>query len=247
LNAVLLAAGYGTRLYPLTKDRPKPLLPVGGRPILDHLVDRLEGAAEITRMVLVSNARFLPAFERWAQQRVLRKPLSLVSDGSTDNDNRLGAVRDMQLALDAADMADEPAYVLATDNLPRFDMLEIVALAHEKGGSAVFAVPVRDPESLRRMGVAELGQDGRVVGFQEKPAEPRGRHRVPPFYAYTPEAVASVRRFLDEGNDPDAPGHFLAWLVGREPVYAQPAEAGTYDIGTLESYRRVCREFGAGG
>jgi glucose-1-phosphate thymidylyltransferase len=246
LNAILLAAGYGTRLYPLTRDCPKPLLPVRGRPILDYLVDRLEAAARIERLVLVTNAHFAGEFERWAAARSPRKPLRIVNDGSTDNENRLGAVADIQLALEEAGIGNQPAYVLATDNLPRFDMLDIIALSGRTGASAVFAVPVARREDLKRMGVAQLADGDRIVSFEEKPAEPKGVYRVPPFYAYSAEAVASVRAFLDDGTSRDAPGHLLAWLVQRQPVYALRTDHGTWDIGTLESYRAVCAEFERG-
>ena len=243
--AILLAAGYGTRLYPLTRDCAKPLLPVGGRPIIDHLMDRLEACPEIDRYLLVSNARFACDFERWAAARRLSRPLQVLNDGSTENDNRLGAVADVAFALNSAGAWGQDAYVLATDNLPRFDLLEIVALSRRKRASAVFACAVADPSQLRRMGVAELDADGRIVSFEEKPERPKGNLRVPPFYVYPAADLASVKGFLAGGNNPDAPGHFLAWLVARgRPVYALRRDEGTYDIGTLESYQAVQREFG---
>lgn len=255
MNAILLAAGYGTRLYPLTKNRAKPLLPVGGRPIIDHLVDRLDAAPQIERIILVSNARFFDVFQEWdacrkagkPATRPAGKPLEILNDGSTSNEGRLGAVRDVQFAVESAGLAGQPAYVLATDNLPRFDLRDIIALAAGKGASAVFACPVDDPERLKRMGVAELDADGRVVGFEEKPARPRSNLRVPPFYVYAAPAVASIGDFLAAGNNPDAPGHFLAWLVKRQEVYALRRPEGTYEMGTLEAYRAVCEEFDAHG
>ena len=245
--AILLAAGYGTRLYPLTRDRAKPLLPVGGRPIIDHLVDRLEACPQIDRYLLVSNARFAGDFERWAAGRALSRPLTVLNDGSTDNDNRCGAVADIAFALDDGGAWGHDAYVLATDNLPRFDLLEVVPFMREKGASAVFACAVEDPEQLHRVGVAEVAPDGRILSCEEKPEHPRGNLRIPPFYAYTAADLDLLRDFLSEGNNPDAPGHFLAWLVGRRKVYALRRDEGTYDIGTLESYRTVQAEFGQGG
>ncbi len=243
MNAILLAAGYGTRLYPLTRDKAKPLLPVGGRPIIDQLVERLEAAPEIEQLVLVSNAAFYDDFKRWAEARSFRKPLRILNDGSTANENRRGAVADIQFALAEADIRDEAAYVLATDNLPRFDLRDVIHLARQKNASAVFACPESEPERLKRSGVAQLAEDGRIISFEEKPDEPRGHHRVPPFYCYTAEAVRLVEQFLAEGSNPDAPGHFLDWLTDRLPVYALRRPEGTHDIGTLESYRAVCREF----
>ena len=247
MNAILLAAGYGTRLYPLTRHTAKPLLPVGGRPIIERLVERLDEAPEITRMVLVSNERFARPFREWAAGCSLRTPLEVLSDGSTSNESRLGAVADVRIAVERCGLGGEEAYVMATDNLPRFDLREIIRLSHEKGASAVFACLVEDPQRLRRMGVAELGADGRLLGFEEKPQHPRGRFRVPPFYVYTAEAMDALETFLAEGHDPDAPGHYLSWWSARGPVYALRRDEGTYDIGTLESYRAVCAEFGPQG
>jgi glucose-1-phosphate thymidylyltransferase len=246
MNAVLLAAGYGTRLYPLTRDTAKPLLPVGGRPIIDYLVDRLEAAPAIDRLVLVSNAAFYEDFREWAAGRSFKKPLVILDDGSTSNENRRGAVADVHFAVCEAGIEDEPAYVLATDNLPRFDLCDVIALSMEKGTSAVFACPEDDTQRLKRSGVAQLAEDGRIISFEEKPEQPHGNYRVPPFYCYTARAIRSVEQFLGEGNNPDAPGHFLDWLTDRLPVYALRRPEGTYDIGTLESYRAVCREFGEG-
>jgi len=234
LNAILLAAGYGTRLYPLTKDTPKPLLPVGGRPIVERLVDQLDQVAEITRMVLVSNERFAGRFRDWAAGLAPATPLEVISDGSTSNEGRLGAVGDVQFD------------VMATDNLPRFDLRDLFDPWRRLGVSAVFACRVADRQQLTRIGVAELDAEGRIVRFEEKPSQPRGDFRVPPFYLYTADAVAGVAAFLAEGGNPDAPGHYLAWWVRRGPVHAVRRDEGTYDIGTLESYRAVCAEFEEG-
>ncbi len=243
MRAILLAAGYGTRLHPLTRDRPKPLLPVGGRPIIDHLVDRLEAAPAIEGMSLVTNARFAGDFERWAAERSFSKPLRIHNDGSTSNENRLGAVADMHLAVERDGMAAEGAYVLATDNLPRFDLTDIIGLASSKQASAVFGCRTDDPEVLRRVGLAQVDADGRIVAFEEKSTEPKGKLRVPPFYVYASEAVASIEQYLAEGGNPDAPGYFLEWLVPRHPVFLLQRPQGTYDIGTIKSYRQVCAEF----
>jgi len=243
VNAILLAAGYGTRLYPLTRDRPKPLLPVGGRPILEYLVERLESAPEIEAMFLVTNARFVGHFQSWAAGRRFCKPMRILNDGTTSNETRLGAIADVQFACDFAGIGGQAAYVLGTDNLPRFDLLEIIDLSQRKKASAVFGCPASDLSELRRSGVASVDEEGRIVAFEEKPKHPRGNLRIPPFYAYTPAAMEAIGEYLDGGGNPDAPGHFLQWLVTRQPVYALVRKEGTWDIGTPESYRAVCAQF----
>jgi glucose-1-phosphate thymidylyltransferase len=243
LIAILLAAGYGTRLHPLTKDRPKSLLPVGGRPVLDYLAEKLDAAPEIERVFLVSNARFVRNFEDWAARRHPRAPLQVLDDGTTSNEGRLGAIRDVQFALDAAHISGQAVYVLATDNLPRFDLRDIIRVSAAKGASAVFVCRSDDPEQLRRMGVAQLDENDRLISFEEKPLHPKGQFRVPPFYVYTAQAMALIPNYLAEGNNPDAPGYFLEWVVRRQVVYALRRDEGTHDIGTLEAYQTVCAEF----
>lgn len=247
MNAILLAAGYGTRLHPLTKDRPKSLLPVAGRPIVDYLVDRLETAPEIERMVLVTNARFAGHFRDWAAERSFRVPLQVVNDGTASNEDRLGAIADTQFAVAEAGIGGQAAYILATDNLPKFDLRDIIALSKSRKASAVFTCRSTNPDDLRRWGVAEVDAQGRVLSFVEKPEEPKGDLRVPPFYVYTAEAMDLISAYLAEGNNPDAPGHYLGWVVQRAEVYALRRDEGTYDIGTLETYRTVCQELGRKG
>jgi len=244
VDAILLAGGYATRLYPLTLDRPKALLPVGGRPLLDYTVDALDAADEIRRMFLVTNAKFARDFSDWAQGRSGGKPISILNDGTTSNENRLGAIGDIQFVLDNADVdAADSIYVLGTDNMARFDITELIRLSRARGASAIFATRVTDPERLSRVGIVVLDERGRVVDFEEKPENPKSDLGVPPFYVYTPEAVSLIRDYLDEGGNPDAPGHLVEWLISRRPVYACVAEGGIYDIGTVESYEAVCREY----
>ena len=243
MDVILLAGGYGTRLYPLTKDRPKSLLPVGGRPITDYLVERLEQEPRVERMWLVTNEKFADHFRRWAEDSDFERPLETINDGTTSNEDRLGAIGDINLVLEhMGAVPEDGVYVAATDNIPRFDLTEIIHLSAEKGASAVFACR-EDRERLKRAGVAKLDSEGRIVDFEEKPDEPASDLRVPPFYCLTHDDASLISTYLEEGNDPDAPGNLLAWLIHRRDVYASVTEVGTYDIGTQESYRQVCEVF----
>ena len=245
MHLIMLAAGYATRLYPLTRNRPKALLPVDGRPILDHLADWADGRPEIDRISLVTNERFAVHFEEWAGGRHCDTPLVVFNDGTLNNDDRLGALGDLRFVMERVpDAAGDFVYAMGTDHVPKFDPGGIIDLCREKGASAVFAYRPEDTGQLRRMGVPQLAEDGRIVDFEEKPQEPKGTLAVPPFYLYSPQAAALLDEYLAEGNNPDAPGHYLGWLVHRQPVYACLCEHGTYDIGTLENYRRICRQFG---
>ncbi len=245
VDALLLAGGYATRLYPLTLDRPKALLPVGGRTIVDRIIDLLVASDKIERFFLVTNAKFAPHFTSWLGTRTWEKPVEVISDGTTSNEGRLGAMGDLRFALDHADLdTARGLFALSTDNLTRLDLTQLVRLSQERGATAVFALRVSDPARLRRMGVVLLDEAGRVIDFVEKPKEPKSDLGVPSFYAYSARAVGLVKDYLDAGGNPDAPGHFIEWLAHREPVYACVTEEAICDVGTLEAYEAACRQYG---
>ncbi|MBS3762541.1 MAG: nucleotidyltransferase family protein [Planctomycetes bacterium] len=248
VDAILLAGGYATRLYPLTKDRPKALLPVGGKPILDYVVEELETSDKIDKLFLVTNAKFAPHFQEWADRYVEGENIQILDDGTDSNADRLGALGDVRFVLNHADVdTDSGVYVLGTDNLADFNITDIVDLALEKKGSAVFASRIDSEGKLTRMGVATVNDEGRVVDFIEKPDDPPSNLAVPPFYVYSPNAVQLLRDYLnDESNNPDAPGHYISWLVHQDDVYALITDQTVLDIGTPESYQEVQEKWSGG-
>ncbi|MDP6106981.1 MAG: nucleotidyltransferase family protein [Candidatus Brocadiia bacterium] len=245
VDALLLAGGYATRLYPLTLDRPKALLPVGGRTIVDRIIDLLMASDEIERFVFVTNDRFAPHFISWVGTRTWEKPVEVLNDGTTSNEGRLGAMGDIRFALDHAELdTARGLFVLSTDNLTHLNLTQLVGLSQERAATAVFALRVGDLARLRRMGVVQLDEAGRVIDFVEKPKEPKSDLGVPSFYAYSARAVGLVKDYLDAGGNPDAPGHFIEWLAHRDPVYACVTEEAICDVGTLEAYEAMCRQYG---
>ncbi|MDJ0847359.1 MAG: nucleotidyltransferase family protein [Myxococcota bacterium] len=239
MRAVLLCAGFATRMYPLTRDFPKPLLEVGGRPILEDLVSQLLATGRVGPFTLVSNGRFAEHFRTWHADAVRRLPgleLEIVDDGAIENDARLGAVRDLALALEGRP-GDEPLLVAAGDNLFRFSFDELLDDHAASPRNLILAQREGDPERLRRSGVAELGADGRVLRFVEKPAEPAAPFVCPPLYLYQPSALARLPEFLREEPAADAPGSFVAWLCAREPVFAHQMRGSRLDVGDIEAYR----------
>ena len=239
MRLILLCAGFATRLLPLTEDRPKALLPVRGRPLVDDLIDQLVATGCVDRMTVVTNQRFADHFEAWRDTRTREipgLPLDLVNDGVLDNASRLGAVRDLALALEACP-AEGPVLVAAGDNLFRFDLRAFLDDWAARPRNLILAYRETDPARLRRSGVAVLGAGGRIERFVEKPAEPPGDLACPPLYCFEPRALARLSEFLDSGRDVDAPGAFLAWLVDREPVFAHAMRGSRFDVGTVEAYR----------
>lgn len=239
MRAILLCAGFATRLRPLTDDRPKPLLPVHGRPLVDDLVDQFLATGCIDQLVVVTNARFAGHFEAWRNARARSSPgltPELVNDGALDNESRLGAVRDLALALEACP-GDGPTLVAAGDNLFRFDLSAFLDDRAARPRNLILAYRETEPARLRRSGVAVLGSEGRVERFVEKPTEPPGDWACPPLYCFEPQALARLSEFLGSAPDADPPGAFLAWLVEREPVFAHEMRGSRFDVGTVEAYQ----------
>lgn len=235
MKAIVLAAGYATRLRPLTDSIPKPLLPLAGRPMLEFLLERIEAVEDVDGIYIVTNARFAGDFGRWASQRSGRLHMAVLNDGTTSNEDRLGAIGDIRFAIEEAGLGEEELLVVAGDNLIEYSLEEFVRFWRAKGDGAAIAVHrIDDPELIKQYGVAELDADDRIVSLEEKPAEPRSDLAATAAYLYRPEHVALIGPYLDEGNSPDAPGHFVVWLYPRAPVYGYRFEGGWMDIGDPE-------------
>lgn len=229
MRALILAAGYATRLRPLTDSIAKQLLPIAGRPLVDWLCDRVEEVAE--EVHVVTNARFAPDFERWAAGR---RRVTIHDDGTISNEDRLGAIGDIAFVLDRVGV-DDDLLVLAGDNLFDFDLAELVAFWRGKGdASAVVLYDCGDLGLASRYGVVELDGDGRLRGLEEKPARPRTTLVATACYLYHRAHLPLVRRYLAEGNQPDQPGRLVAWLCSREPVYGFRIAGEWFDIGNPE-------------
>ncbi len=242
MQCILLAAGYATRLYPLTENLPKALLMLGSKTILDRVMEKINEVDDVENIYIVTNHRFAPQFEDWSKTYTGKKPVFVLDDMTTNNDNRLGAIGDMKFVIDKENIDDE-ILVMASDNVFDFSLNEMVRLYRKTGCDLISAHYVEDLCDLKQMGVVELDDDGRVTGFTEKPAEPKTHWGAPPFYFYKKETLALIDRYLKEGNNPDAPGHLIPWLITKTPVYAYTFDVMTIDIGTPKTYKEAQKLF----
>jgi len=238
VKALILAAGYATRLRPLTDTIPKQLLPVGGRPMVDWILDRIvETSAD--EVHLVTNARFAPDFERWAEDKDVR----IHDDGTKSNDDRLGAIGDIQFV-----GLDDDLLAIAGDNLFEYSLAGYEAYWRAKGASCVAVHDVGDFDLAKKYGIVDVDADDRITDFVEKPEQPPTTLCATATYLYTREDAARVETYLAEGNPPDQPGNFVAWLHTRAPVYAYRFPGEWYDIGDavqlLEADNRMRRRRG---
>ena len=238
MKCLILAAGYATRLYPLTENFPKPLLKVGEKTILDWLIDDIDQAGVVDEYVVISNHKFAGIFEDWAKG----KRVTVLDDGTSSNETRLGAVRDIQFAIDELGL-DDDLLVIAGDNLLDFSLVRFIQYAQEKGTTCVMRYYEPAIEKLRKTGVATVNDEGLILSMVEKPAEPQSHWCCPPFYFYRKEDVPLVKVGIDSGCGVDAPGSFIAWLATQTPVYAWEMPGKRYDIGNLASYEEVQKTY----
>jgi glucose-1-phosphate thymidylyltransferase len=245
MKLVVLAAGYATRLYPLTLDRPKALLPVAGRPMLEHVLERLAPIRELDGVYVVTNAKFAGHFRTWAEGYVPPAGgwrVVVVDDGTTTDEDRLGAIGDLDLVL-RSERIDDDVIVVAGDNLFSEDLGDFGRYARERDASVLAVYDVGDLGEMRKYSAVETDDEGRITSFEEKPAHPASTVTGIALYFYPRSVLPLIRRYLAEGNNPDQPGRLVQWLYPRVPVYAWPVPGLWYDIGSQETLREADEAF----
>lgn len=242
MKNIVIAAGYATRLYPLTENFPKPLLKVGGRNILERMLDDIDPLPGIDEHIIVTNHKFAPIFEQWVATTDYTKPVRIIDDGTETNETRLGAVRDLLLALDTC-RVDDDIMVLAADNILEFSFRGFVDFFKEKGTSVIMCHHEPELRRLQRTGVIAVDDDMKVLEMQEKPERPVSNWAVPPFYIYSRADLPIIRDCLAHGCGVDAPGNLAHYMADTSTLHAWKMPAGRFDIGSLDSYKEAQEKF----
>ena len=243
MKNIVIAAGYATRLYPLTENRPKPLLEIGGSTILGRMLDDIDTIEEIDEHIIISNHKFASHFTEWAATQHYTKPVTIVDDGTSTNDTRLGAVCDLLYAIEKLKI-DDDMLVVAADNILMFSFHDFVAFAKEKGTSCIMCHEQPDVEKLRRTGVILIDESQKVLEMAEKPEHPRSTWAVPPFYVYLRKDLPLIKSSVDNGCGSDAPGNLAHYMVDHSVIHAWKMNGGRFDIGSLDTYHEAQRLFG---
>lgn len=236
MKCIIIAAGYATRLYPLTENFPKPLLKVKDKPIIDWLIDDVDSLNLINEYIVVTNHKFYSFFLQWSNTK--KQNITVLDDLSETNQTRLGAVRDIEFAIEQTNLNDD-FLVMAGDNLLDFSLCEFVKYGINKNASSVMAHIENDITKLQRTGVLEVDQEDKITNMEEKPEKPKSNLACPPFYFFIKEDVPFIKLGLDSGCKKDAPGDFLSWLVHKTNVYVFMMPGSRHDIGNLESYNYI--------
>ncbi len=245
MNVLILAAGYATRLYPLTLKKAKPLLDVAGKPMLAWVVDNLRSVAGIETIYIVSNAKFSGDFETWAKNYRRANPefrFKIVNDGSTADENKLGAIGDINLVLTRENAVDSDLLVIAGDNLFRESLTGFVDYAN-KTQATVGVHRVDDREAIKKYGVVTVDADGVITHFEEKPKDPKSNLAAIALYFYSRKVLPLFTTYIAAGNNPDQPGLFLQWLYPRGPVNTFQITGQWLDIGSKETLEEANRLF----
>jgi len=245
MKVIILAAGYATRLYPLTLTQPKPLLPVAGKPMIEHVLDNLAPIGGIDRVYVVTNAKFAGHFQQWADRYGATKSkleFTVVNDGSTDDHNKLGAIGDIHHVLTTQNVNDD-LIVVAGDNLFSERLDAFGKFCREKNAPVLALYDVGDLEQIKKYNSISLDGDGRIKFFEEKPKNPTSTLTGIALYFYPQHTVPLIRQYIAEGNNPDQPGRLVQWLYPRTAVYTWRVPGVWYDIGSKETLEEANQIF----
>lgn len=243
MKAIVLAAGYATRLYPLTKDFPKSLLPVAEKPILEYTLEKIDEYCEIDNVYIVTNAKFYKVFKNWLENYRVKfgqtRSIEILNDGTESNDDRLGTIGDIHFAIETKAI-HEDLLVLCSDKMFEFSLVGFVEYFKTTQAPVNTAFDTGDVEAIRnRHGCLVLDAENRILEFQEKPAQPKSTIESVAFYIYPRETIPLISRYLEEGNNPDAPGYLAQWMAKSTSMYAWLFTEGCHDVGTLDTYYAV--------
>ncbi len=238
-KVLILAAGYATRLYPLTKDKAKPLLPVAEKPLIEYIIEKIYEVECVDEIIVVTNAKFYEDFKEWKSSFDSKIPIKILNDGSTSNENRLGAIKDIKFAVDEENI-DEDLLVLAGDNLFEFSLKDLYDYYKEKNAPVTLAYDTGNIDIVKnRHGVVVLDKENKVIDFQEKPSAPKSTVKSIACYVLNKKAIDLLDDYISKGENTDAPGFFIEWLCKKTDFYAYIIEEPIFDIGNMESYKKA--------
>lgn len=242
IKVIILAAGYATRLYPLTKDKPKPLLEVAGKPIINHIISNLEEVEEVSDIFVVTNDKFYGHFQNWLGEFNSDKNIKIVNDGTTSNEDRLGSLGDVNFVIESEGI-EESIMIVAGDNVFEFSLKDFVDShkRHNKGTVALY--DVQDKGLAKQYGIVDVGEDGKMMEFEEKPSSPKSTLASTGVYIYPPHVLPMLQEFVKKYENSDKAGNFLEWLHKKEHVYCYITDKKWFDIGTLDQLEKAKNEF----
>ncbi len=237
MDAIILAAGYATRLYPLTENTPKALLNVAGKPIIEHIIKKLEEIDQIKKIYVVTNDKFGQHFKEWLKSYDAEKSIEIINDGTKSNEDRLGALGDIHYIISSKDLSDD-IIVVAGDNLFEMSLVDIVNFFKKRKSNIIVLHDVKDFELAKHYGIVEI-KDNVVENFEEKPKNPKSTLVSTGIYVFPKKIIALIKKYIIQGNNPDKTGNFIEWLHKRDVIYSYVTDKKWYDIGTIDQLKKA--------
>ena len=237
IDAIVLAAGYATRLYPLTENTPKPLLNVAGKPIIEHIIKKLNQIDLINKIYIVTNDKFEHYFKKWLDNFDAEKPIEIINDGTKSNQDRLGAIGDINHTINLKNL-DNDIIVIAGDNLFELSLLDVANFFKKRKSNVIVLHDVKDFELAKHYGIVEVDNDT-IINFEEKPIRPKSTLASTGIYLFPRKTISLIIKYIDQGNNPDKTGSFIEWLHKRDVVYSYISGKKWYDIGNIEQLEKA--------
>lgn len=241
MDAIILAAGYATRLYPLTENKPKPLLNVAGKPIIEHIIRKLEQINQINKIYIVTNDKFEQHFKEWLDNFDSIKPTEIVNDGTKSNEDRLGALGDIHYTINLKNLNND-IIVIAGDNLFELSLLDVFNFFKKRKTNVIVLHDIKDFELAKQYGIVGIGNNI-VMNFEEKPVSPKSTLASTGIYLFPKKTIELIKKYIAQGNNPDKTGSFIEWLYKRDIVHSYVTDKKWYDIGSLEQLEKADRYY----
>lgn len=247
IKALVLAAGYATRLFPITKYIPKPLLPINGKPMIEYILDKLCIVDEIDEIFIVTNKKFYPHFKIWYERieaaEVYDKKILIIDDNTTQDGKKLGAIGDMKLVISKEKIRDN-LLIVGGDNLFEFNMIDFINYFSEKNKNLIALHDIKDKEAVKRFSIVELNPENKLINFEEKPKNPKTTLIAICLYIFRKETLNRIDEYLKKGNNPDAPGYLIEWLYENDEIYGWVFSEPWFDIGSIEQFEEAVGKYG---
>ena len=242
MDAIILAAGYATRLYPLTENTPKPLLNIAGKPIIEHIIRKLEEISLINKIYVVTNDKFEQHFKYWLRNFNAEKPIEIINDGTKNNEERLGALGDIHHVISVKNLNNN-LIVVAGDNLFELSLNDVSNFFKKINSNVIVLHDVKDIELAKQYGIVEINKNNIINNFEEKPISPRSTLASTGIYLFPRKTIELIKKYVAQGNNPDKTGTFVEWLHKRDQVHSFVTNKKWYDIGTIEQYKTADRHY----
>ena len=241
MKALILCAGFATRLYPLTENFPKPLLKIKDKPIIEYLLEKISKIKEIDEIFIVTNKKFYQHFKAWNENLTFIKKIEIISDNTLTNEERLGSIGDINFVIKQKNLNDD-LLVLGGDNLFDFDLNNFISYFYKKDSDITALYDLKDLELIKKMSVVEINEKEKIIYFEEKPSSPKTTLMSICCYLYKKETLSLFEEYL-KNNKADSPGNFIQWLYKIKPVYGFKLSGKWFDIGSFESLEKARKEF----